>query len=242
MDDQVRLLADWFRVNNWPVLPCPVCRKGKLTSDEKHLKHVQSPSTYGWEHDSGDPADIRGILYGVLYCNDRACGEQVAVVGDYAVQRDIDDTLDNYVRVRMLHPPVPVVEVPDSVPDSIRRTLIRAAGVSWSDPSAGVALLRQSIERLMDERGIAATASNGRFRTLHQRITDFRGIESEVADLLEAVKWVGNEGSHPGGLAAVDFVEAAELVELALKLLYKPDTTALHERARRVVEARAWVP
>ncbi|MGF0320572.1 DUF4145 domain-containing protein [Nocardia fluminea] len=241
MDDQVRLLTGWFRTGNWPVLPCPACSKGKLTADDEHLKHLQSPSTYGWES-GGDPTDIRGIFHGFLFCNAQACRERVAVVGDYAVQYDIDDNLDHYFRVRVLHPPVPVVEIPDSVPGSIRQTLLRAAGLAWSDPSAGIALLRQSIERLMDEQGIAATTANDKFRPLHQRLTDFRAIESEVADLLEAVKWVGNEGTHPGGLDAVDFVEAAELVELALKLLFKSDTSALHERARRVVQAKRWVP
>ncbi|MEV0683187.1 DUF4145 domain-containing protein [Nocardia sp. NPDC050378] len=244
MDDQVRLLADWFRTNNWPVLPCPACSKGRLRAEDKNIQSEQSPSTYGWEHaDDGDPTDIRGLFHGLLYCSDGYCREQVVVVGDYAVQRDlVDDNLDNYYRVRMIHPPVEVVEVPESVPTSIRQTLVRAAGVAWRDPSAGIGLLRQSVERLMDERQISASRPSGGFRPLHERITEFRSVEPDVADLLEAVKWVGNEGTHPGGLETSDFVEAALLVELALNILYRTDTSALQARARRIVAAKRWVP
>jgi uncharacterized protein DUF4145 len=54
--------------------------------------------------------------------------------------------------------------------------------------------------------------SNGKRRRLstHERITEFRKSEG-AADSLEAVKWIGNQGSHESALSATDVLDGAEL-------------------------------
>ena len=61
--------------------------------------------------------------------------------------------------------------------------------------------------------------------------------------LLEAVKWVGNDGTHHGGstINAAAVLEMAEFIEIALKMLYAPDNAAVLARAARIIDSRTLV-
>jgi hypothetical protein len=242
MKDHIRRLAKWFTSDSWPVLECPTCLAGTLSAEKDAIRPEVNRAT-SWCAEWGQPEDIKGIFFGHLTCNNGSCGAQVAVAGDYVVEREEwpKEGWANWYRLRTIYPAVRVVEVAETVPDSVRETLARAAAIVWLDPSAGVSLLRAGIERLMDEQGIAATDSSGRFRTLHARLEEFDKTDHSVGELLLAAKWVGNEGTHPAGLDAQGFLDVAEIVELALALLYQKDTTALRQRAQRIVAAKRLV-
>lgn len=76
----------------------------------------------------------------------------------------------------------------------------------------------------------------------HRSIEWFAAKNQEVADVLLAVKWVGNDGSHvpddpaAGPLDAAVCIEEAEHLEYALSLLYPlPDpATAIQARIAAV--------
>ncbi|WP_253783625.1 DUF4145 domain-containing protein [Nocardia amikacinitolerans] len=247
MKNQVRRLAERFLSASFPALPCPICSDGTLSVDKDAIKEH---ACRAWKEDNDYPhVEPWGIFSGYLMCNNTSCGDVVAVSGYFHVDDVYGGPYDaptsgTYYLVRTLFPPVEVVEVPDDAPSSVRETLTRAAAVCWQDPSAGVTLLRQAIERLMDAHGIPDTRPNGRrgYRSLHDRLEDFEASHSDAAELLEAAKWVGNEGAHPGELKASDFIDSAELVEVALGLLYAKDTTAVRARAQRIKDAKGLVP
>ncbi|AVR45432.1 hypothetical protein C7S20_09200 [Christiangramia fulva] len=54
--------------------------------------------------------------------------------------------------------------------------------------------------------------------SLHKRILIFDN--KELTDLLIAIKWIGNTGSHLGDLETIDILEAYKLLEFALNRLY----------------------
>ncbi|WP_433653872.1 DUF4145 domain-containing protein [Nocardia sp. CA-128927] len=240
MKEQVRRLAEWFSRDEWPVLECPSCRVGTLGA----IKSVGNRATADWHEWEGDPSDIEGIFFGHLKCTNRGCGDVVAAAGDYTVDPGGPPGQSWFpiYRVRTLYPAVRVVETSELVPESVRGSLERAAAVAWQDPSAGISLLRNSIERLMDEQGIVAVDAKGNFRSLHRRLEEFDAIRHDAAELLLAAKWVGNEGTHPAGLEAKDFLDVAEFVELALEVLYEKDTSVLRKRVRRIINAKKLVP
>ncbi|MFC9664274.1 DUF4145 domain-containing protein [Nocardia sp. NPDC127606] len=199
---------------------------------------------------NNEPTDLHGVFYGHLTCTSPRCGDEVAVSGDMSVDYrsgpapgdDYNDQFETYYQVRTLYPPIEVVQTPHGTPESVERTLLDASAVAWQSPGAGASLLRSSVERLMDEQAIAATTASGGFRPLHDRLVDFEQRKPDVGELLLAAKWVGNQGVHPGGLAATDFLDVAEIVELALDLLYQKDTSAVRARAQRIRAARKLVP
>ena len=118
-----------------------------------------------WAELGYEPDDIRGVFSGRLVCANTACGEIVAVLGDFAVELDDSPSGMQFVellRVRMLHPALSLVEAPDTVPEAVTDELDRAAAIICSDPRSAMTALRTGLERLMDAQGVPATKASGR--------------------------------------------------------------------------------
>ncbi|MGZ8945970.1 MAG: DUF4145 domain-containing protein [Methylococcaceae bacterium] len=67
----------------------------------------------------------------------------------------------------------------------------------FADPTSAANPLRSALECFLDESSIIKER-NGKNIPLHQRLQEFKKSNGEVADLLGAVKWLGNDGSHVG--------------------------------------------
>ncbi len=227
------------------MLECPICLIGTLTVEKDAIHTTISRATSNWS-DWGDPSDIRGTFYGHLKCNSSACGDVVATAGDFAVEPSglphPYEMFETMLTVRTIYPPIRIVEISDSTPNTVQIDLRRAAAAAWCDPSSAISLLRSSVERVMDDQGIITTDPTGRRMSLHKRLEEFEKTNPDVAELLLAAKWVGNEGTHQTGLSASDFLDIAEIVELALTLLYTPkESSRVRDRAKRITAAKKLV-
>jgi len=60
----------------------------------------------------------------------------------------------------------------------------------------------------------------------------------EVADVLEAAKWIGNSGSHNNELSAADVLSGAGYLGLALRRLYDRSDAELLAQIRAVNNRR----
>ncbi|MEX3755793.1 DUF4145 domain-containing protein [Mycobacteroides abscessus] len=248
MDKSLRELAAWFTEDGWPSPPCPACETGRLGAppgevrDDLHNYRVQH-----WA-DSGDPTTIEGVFVARLVCSRRRCQEVVTATGDFGVEQEYDPVADEHFqtifKVRTLYPAVALLQPPDGTPVSVAADLLRAAATVWLDPGSAMTCLRRSLETLMTEHRIPATSMTKkgaeRRLTLHDRIELFRVLRPDVADLLEAVKWVGNDAAHGegDGITQKDVLDMAEFVEVALGMLYVVDNSAVLARARQIVVSK----
>jgi hypothetical protein len=72
--------------------------------------------------------------------------------------------------------------------------------------------------------------------TAHQRIIHYQRMNAAngpVAELMLAVKWLGNAGSHTGGVNAKGIFDGFDLLEQVHYMIYPPkipDFTALAKR------------
>lgn len=72
-------------------------------------------------------------------------------------------------------------------------------------------------------------------KNLNKRIDkEFRKKESELADLILAVKWIGNEGSHLGSLKRQDIIDAYSILEHALNKLYDDREKMIKNKATKI--------
>ena len=82
---------------------------------------------------------------------------------------------------------------------------------------------RDSIELLLNEQKVKKFEITGGKRrpiSLHKRIQLFGN--NDVKDLLTAIKWIGNTGSHnSSNLETIDVIETYKLLEFSLKKLYE---------------------
>lgn len=220
-----------FLEENWPDLACPACRQGALKLEGcTVIESAQSKRERDWVH--WDPEWIRGVFHAELRCGRGRCGEVAVAVGTMSVDVVTDDRgweYATFLKLQHVSPPLPLALLPDECPGSVKSALDAASAVLLVDPGAAAERLRLALDDLLTAQKVPRfTPGAGRQRlTTHQRITKLEASKPYLADVLEAVKWVGNQGAHERTLQVTDVLNAVELFAHALEILYD-------ERARRL--------
>jgi hypothetical protein len=243
MAEDLRQLDKWVRTDQWPHVGCPVCEVGHLASDG--ITAVDS-TLAAWIYDqNGDPLDLAGTFHGVLRCATHSCRETVTVAGDYKVDADATDDGGSdffaFFRLRFALPSLKIILPPARTPKPVMDAIDCAATIIWADPSAAANRLRFAIDELLTAHRVPRFRNSKGQRTrltTHNRIKEFRNHEPTAADALEAVKWIGNQGSHEAGLTATDVLDGADLLSHALKILYDSTEREMRRRIRAVNRRR----
>lgn len=91
---------------------------------------------------------------------------------------------------------------------------------------------------VLDERNIPSVEGDRpkRRMTLESRLKALAKSDFELAELLRAIKWIGNDGSHSAEVTRNDVLEVAEILEVALAALYEDKTRqqAIRQRVARI--------
>lgn len=133
-------------------------------------------------------------------------------------------------------PALPLIVPDDRFPESVVRMANEASSVLWTDPSSAANRVRSAVEELLTLQKVPRTVTKNGKRTrlsLDARIAKFKAARSkhaEASDLLKAIKWIGNDGSHGRALTAPQVIEAAELLEHALKQIYDKRDLRAHDQ------------
>lgn len=171
---------------------------------------------------------INLIFSGALEC--ASCSEYIAFTGRGNPEQNgyYDYELDQhhleYDEVFLpthFEPALHIFDIPANCPDSVKDEIVASFKLFWSDLPASANRIRTSLEILMNENKVKRFEIIGGKRkpiSLHKRILLFNN--AELTDLLVAIKWIGNTGSHLGELETVDILETYKLLEYALTKLY----------------------
>lgn len=232
-DDAYYTLPEW---------PCPTCGKGYLKFEkELFLNKETGPSEAAHEHDAWEPEWVERRFAGLLTCNFGNCGDLVAIVGDVSIVEHYDydydgqqtqEYLERY-KPRCLSPAPLPIRPPEETPKLVNDALREAAGLIWQSAEGAANQVRQAVEHLMDELGVTKSTS-GAYLPLHNRIKEFEAKDAKNAEILLAVKWLGNSGSHAGGLTRDDVFDAFDMVELVLVNLYDTTTATIMAKVKAV--------
>ncbi len=216
----------WFFESSIPAWGCPHCGCGALALDQGSLKAVETPAAKRAFERSRNPDDYHAHFSCWLRCG--SCGGCVVACGDAAAEprEDEDDpsgwVFDTAYQPYLLRPAPPLFLVPAAVPNDISVEIKRAFSLYWADYSACGNAIRIAVEALLTDIGIPRFAS-GRKRarlTLHARIEKLQNAEPDLARLCLAIKWLGNEASHPGGLSRDDVLDGFELLASVVEVRY----------------------
>ncbi|WP_420141223.1 DUF4145 domain-containing protein [Sphingomonas sp.] len=133
-------------------------------------------------------------------------------------QVDFDEYVTTrYFNVEMLSPTPIAISYPEQTPQPIIDAIAKASALIWSSPESAANHIRQSVEILMDDAAIPERTADGEFISLHKRIKTFQMSDSENGDVLLATKWLGNGGSHVGGVSRDDLLDAFDMIEFVLE-------------------------
>lgn len=202
---------------------CPTCSVGLLELDadtfrfHECVESVCCHSVEDWE-----PGWIRYVFTGVMKCNNKRCSERVIVSGDGSVEPFGDyetgeEHWDDTFHPRFFAPAIDLFPIPQACPDEVSEAIRESFALAWQDFSSAGNKLRVAIEKLIDLLAPGATG------TLHNKLETFRGTNAQSADMLMAVKWIGNAGSHTSDLRECDLAVAYQVMEKVLKNLYGND-------------------
>ena len=187
-------------------LDCPYCGKSKLAPKRDSTRKLMminglSPEhrTYHETAPEGDDTEVHAFAV-LLECTNPECRMNTVVVGRIDASPDYSGIVREYettVTPRFFYPPIDVVPIPEYIPETIRTEIRRSFALFYADPASAANPLRSSLECFMDETG-TIKERNGEQLTLNQRLVEFKKSNAAVAELLGAVKWLGNDGSHYG--------------------------------------------
>ena len=243
MDDDRRLalqrLVMGIYENSWPLFPCRNC--GQVSQKVTNLNRSEAEASKKLHSDDDfDPEWIYGNFTAISTCQN--CKDKVYIVGTYGIEWLPSEDDDGTPRadfvpshtIKYMTPAYQAVKLPKQCPESVVRLFDEAMEVFFANPDLCANRIRTSIDALLTDQKVPRfKTKSGKRRRLgvHERIDLFKAVNTDVAELLEAVKWIGNEGSHQAKLTFADLIDGLEIYGLALKLLYDKSTAATRKKA-----------
>ena len=226
---------------------CPHCGKGVLRFiDGTFRAEERRHSREARDYEAWDPDWIEYSYSGMLRCSNDQCKECVATSGVGGVDIDVvfghggepEQTWADFFRPKYFEPPLAIIDLPTECPASVSEPLEESFRLFFSSPASASNNVRIALESLLTELGIkryAVKNSKRQFLSLHSRIGLLPAKYSELRDLLFAIKWLGNAGSHADSVVTLDDVmDAYELIDHVLQELYAQRSKKAKDLAKLV--------
>lgn len=236
-----------FAKSSLPVWRCPSCGDGAVSMVEGTLVSKETASSVASKgHDDWEPDWERESISARLECQNKNCKEPFFLVGTTQPVEEYHDEfgwgITNAIVPLHIHPSPLLFHVSENCLPEIKAEIEHASSLYWSSPSSSGNRLRVAVELLMDHLNIPSTqtGTNGKIEVLalHKRIVLFKNGNPELGDLLLAVKWLGNYGSHGSELTQKDVLDAVELLAHVLEEVFEQKSSKLKQMAAKINTAK----
>lgn len=235
------LWKELLTLTHVPSWHCPSCDGGYLRWKPKALHFSETKeSRRAFGHEAWEP-DWREFRFsGILICNNENCQEPISLAGhghvkEVQISDNGDFDYENVFYPEFVSPSPPMIPVPGICPKPVVAELQKAFIASWGDIPAAANHVRSVVERLLDFLKVPKTKlnSNGERcrRSLHERIISFASIDNSLSESLQAVKWLGNVGSHSDEISRDDVFDAFDILEVIFDELFVKH----RERMKKIV-------
>lgn len=237
-----------FTLERTPSWVCPTCETGLLRIKKETFFKEESAASQNHSHEAWEPTWIEYVYSCLLTCSNDQCQEKVVSIGTGSVDEDYGEDENgnptqewfDYFKPKFFQPPLKLLDIPSNCPDSVSTPLLESFRLFFSAPNAASNNVRIALEELLTELKVKRfnVVKGKRYPiNLHQRIGLIPAKFGELKDLILAIKWLGNAGSHAhadGGVTMDDVMDAYELTEHILHEIYGRKKTKLVALAKRV--------
>ena len=229
---------------------CPTCSKGFLKQKKDSLSSHELSSSRDHSHDAWEPEWIKYTFSCQLVCSNDQCREVVICSGDGGVELDQFYDDDGYTREalqdffvpKFFQPNLKLFELPSNCPDSISNPIEESFKLFFASPSAAANYVRKAIEQLLTEQKVKRYDRKGgklTYVSLHRRIGLLPSKYEEFKQVLMAIKWLGNAGSHDNSAVTQDDVlDSYEFVEHVINEIYASKKKDIVARAKKVNKSK----
>lgn len=238
-----------FTTNNIPQFVCSKCGIGLLQFTRANILFSETgESKRNYSHEAWEPDWIRKRFAGILECNNSSCNEVSIIAGEsrysvYHTDERGEDHGHDYLSIRYFSPPPRFIKIPEKCPKKVCDSIVRSFELFYTDCSACANALRTAIEYLMSAQGInkSKRSLSGKrlMRSLHERIAEYRDTKNvSIGNILLAVKWIGNSGSHESAVEHDDVLQCYEILEHALNEIYLGKTKVVARITKSILKRK----
>lgn len=225
-----------FTESDYPAWICPTCFKGVIRPvkngflSNETFDSLEARDQLAWE-----PDWVLLKCAALLNCSNPDCRESITMIGTGTIEMIMSydsKGRTQYEAVEIFKPiyfdpPLFPFQLPSKCSNDIKEMIIDSFRLFLSDPDSAGNKIRVAVERILTNHKIQKSKRNKRnqrvMRSLHERIELYEKKNSEIAQMLMAIKWLGNAGSHDGKrLTIKKILDAYEIVEHVLEELYSP--------------------
>jgi hypothetical protein len=235
-----------FRDDSPDLWKCPTCRNGLIRLiPDKLISFETSDSKEARESDDWEYDWQRFTFSALFICTNKKCKEVIACVGESSMwgnqEYDSNGVPDiNYEKVyspKYFVPPLEVFPIPPKCPQAISSEIAKSFQLFLADPPSAANHIRQSIEEILNYLKVKRyERRRGKLESisLHRRIKIFELKNKGLADKLLAIKWLGNAGSHPGGVTVDDVLDAYDILEPIISRMFDPNYKDLEKIVTKI--------
>lgn len=229
--------------------PCPKCHIGTLRKTKLLVEDAEDEeSPYAYQYGTNC------IFSAIFKCSRNSCGEVVSLVGactlDYPEKKDYPHggyevkPVNIYVP-KFFYPNLKLFVIPYNVPKEIKEQINLAFSHYFNDLSSCANRVRVAVELLLNDikaPKYRMTKKKKRYYfkyNLHDRIKHFgkKKKYKDISNLLLAIKFIGNEGSHVGKVELIDVLDAFQFLHDVLDRVYLKRREVLLRNASQIAES-----
>jgi len=234
-----------FSKNHIPAYPCPKCKIGHLSLIPDMFHDIWPKHDRRAYEDHGVEEATRQTFSGLLTCTTDKCGETVSFSGKGVPEQEATDFTEDgqacefdwviYFQPQFFYPTIDLFPVQNlELSREINKALTDSFKLFWCDLPSCIGKLRVTVERILDDKNIPTTNDKDKRHNLHQRIDLFKEqVDDDLGDFLEAVKWLGNEGTHENNAERNEVMNAFDMIEHVFEHLYRVQEDQTRLRAAR---------
>jgi len=160
-----------------------------------------------------DPLNGKQFLFNSFFTCE-SCNANVTATGVYLQPLKLSEqspVKSPMIKVDHFSPTIPIIQISKNVPYKIHTELYGAFKHFHFDPLSAASKLRRAIEQFCVDFELKG-------KNLHQKICSLKEKYPEEAEYLEALKLIGNEGTHDHGVSEIDLLHAFEIVQFVLEI------------------------
>ena len=235
-----------FTKDRSPDWICPTCGKGVLRIKDNTFHSEEIAHSRDHNHDFWEPEWIEYVYSCLLVCTNDKCAEVVASSGtgsvDWSVQEDIhgvpEQVYGDFFKPKYFAPSLRIINTPKECPEEVAEPIEESFRLVFSSPSSAANSIRVAVEQLLTDLKINRfdlVKGKRRYISLHQRIALIPQKYEEIKDLILAIKWLGNAGSHSrSAISFDDVMDAYEFLDHILQEVYVQKARKLKAKAKVV--------
>jgi uncharacterized protein DUF4145 len=245
-NDHFHELGEWFPENQFPSILCGVCQDAYLALEKvstiEHTASIEARASEDW-----DPEWISGLHISKMKCGNPKCKSIATTTGEYKMVFDVvideegrpQQTYSKELKINYVTPSSPLILKlkEHDYPVAVTQLIEEASSIALVSPGAAANRIRTAIDELLNVQKVIKlrTTKKGRERiSTHERIKIFNIKNTAVSDILLAVKWIGNSGTHGDSITLTEILDGAELFAHALDRLYNKKHITLANKAKKI--------